>query len=93
MAISCHRECASGGFILTELCEGKLVLQIQDSKTNTSRVLYLTGDLYRALLAWKLAVTRHGQIAPGSILLEDPSTELETFLTKGVRGCRARRKW
>ena len=33
--------------------EGKLFLQAQDTKTNTPRVLYLTGDLYRVLLAWK----------------------------------------
>ncbi len=33
--------------------EGKLFLQAQDTKTNTPRVLYLTGDLYRVLLALK----------------------------------------
>lgn len=33
--------------------EGKLYLQAQDTKTNTPRVLYLTGDLYRVLQAWK----------------------------------------
>jgi len=33
--------------------EGKLYLQAQDTKTNTPRVLYLTGDLYRVLPAWK----------------------------------------
>ena len=33
--------------------EGKLFLKAQDTKTNTPRVLYLTGDLYRVLLAWK----------------------------------------
>ena len=33
--------------------EGKLYLQAQDTKTNTPRVLYLTGDLYRVLHKWK----------------------------------------
>ena len=33
--------------------EGKLFLQSQDTKTNTPRVLYLTGDLYRVLQTWK----------------------------------------
>ena len=33
--------------------EGKLYLRAQDTKTNTPRVLYLTGDLYRVLQAWK----------------------------------------
>ncbi len=33
--------------------EGKLFLQAEDTKTKTPRVLYLTGDLYRVLLAWK----------------------------------------
>ena len=33
--------------------EGKLYLQAQDTKTNTPRVLYLTGDLYRVLHTWK----------------------------------------
>ena len=33
--------------------EGKLYLQAQDTKTNTPRVLYLTGDLYRVLYTWK----------------------------------------
>jgi integrase len=33
--------------------EGKLFLQAQDTKTNTPRVLFLTGDLYRVLHRWK----------------------------------------
>ncbi len=33
--------------------EGKLFLRAQDTKTDTPRVLYLTGDLYRVLAAWK----------------------------------------
>ena len=33
--------------------EGKLYLRAQDTKTNTPRVLYLTGDLCRVLQAWK----------------------------------------
>ncbi len=33
--------------------EGKLYLQSQDTKTDTPRVLYLTGDLRRVLLAWR----------------------------------------
>jgi len=33
--------------------EGKLFLQAQDTKTNTPRVLFLTGDLYRVLQTWK----------------------------------------
>ncbi len=33
--------------------EGKLFLRAQDTKTDTPRVLYLTGDLYRVLEAWK----------------------------------------
>ena len=33
--------------------EGKLYLQAQDTKTSTPRVLFLTGDLYRVLQAWK----------------------------------------
>src|SRR5215472_2398561 len=35
------------------LTEGKLYLKAQDTKTETPRVLYLTGDLYRVLEAWK----------------------------------------
>jgi integrase len=34
--------------------EGKLYLQAQDTKTNTPRVLYLTGDLHRVLRTWKM---------------------------------------
>ena len=34
--------------------EGKLYLQAKDTKTNTPRVLYLTGDLYRVLRTWKM---------------------------------------
>ena len=37
-----------------DLTEGKLYLQAQDTKTNTPRVLYLTGDLYRVLRTWKM---------------------------------------
>ena len=33
--------------------EGKLFLQAEDTKTKTPRVLYLTGNLYRVLMAWK----------------------------------------
>jgi len=33
--------------------EGKLYLRAQDTKTDTPRVLYLTGDLLRVLTAWK----------------------------------------
>jgi integrase len=33
--------------------EGNVFLQAEDTKTKTPRVLYLTGDLYRVLLAWK----------------------------------------
>ena len=33
--------------------EGKLYLKAQDTKTDTPRVLYLTGDLLRVLTAWK----------------------------------------
>jgi len=33
--------------------EGKLFLQAQDTKTNTPRVLFLTGDLHRVLRTWK----------------------------------------
>jgi len=33
--------------------EGKLYLKAQDTKTNTPRVLFLTGDLYRVLQTWK----------------------------------------
>ncbi len=33
--------------------EGKLYLRAQDTKTETPRVLYLTGDLLRVLKAWK----------------------------------------
>jgi len=35
------------------LTEGKLFLKAQDTKTATPRVLYLTGDLLRVLVAWK----------------------------------------
>ncbi len=35
------------------LTEGKLYLKAQDTKTETPRVLYLTGDLLRVLKAWK----------------------------------------
>ncbi len=35
------------------LTEGKLYLKAQDTKTDTPRVLYLTGDLFRILLTWK----------------------------------------
>ena len=35
------------------LMEGKLFLKAQDTKTDTPRVLYLTGDLLRVLLVWK----------------------------------------
>ena len=34
--------------------EGKLYLQAKDTKTNTPRVLYLTGDLYRVLRTWRM---------------------------------------
>ena len=33
--------------------EGKLYLRAQDTKTDTPRVLYLTGDLLRVLTVWK----------------------------------------
>ena len=33
--------------------EGNVFLQAEDTKTKTPRVLYLTGDLYRVLMAWK----------------------------------------
>src|SRR5262249_494137 len=33
--------------------QGKLFLNAQDTKTDTPRVLYLTGDLLRVLRAWK----------------------------------------
>jgi integrase len=33
--------------------EGKLYLKAEDTKTDTPRVLYLTGDLYRVLYAWR----------------------------------------
>ncbi len=33
--------------------EGKLCLKAQDTKTETPRVLYLSGDLYRVLDAWR----------------------------------------
>jgi len=33
--------------------EGKLYLKAQDTKTDTPRVLYLTGDLLRVLTVWK----------------------------------------
>jgi integrase len=33
--------------------EGKLYLKAQETKTDTPRVLYLTGDLLRVLTAWK----------------------------------------
>jgi integrase len=33
--------------------EGKLFLKAEDTKTDTPRVLYLTGDLYRVLYAWR----------------------------------------
>src|SRR5262249_6222374 len=33
--------------------QGKLFLNAQDTKTDTPRVLYLTGDLLRVLMAWK----------------------------------------
>jgi len=33
--------------------EGKLYLKAQDTKTDMPHVLYLTGDLYRILVAWK----------------------------------------
>ena len=36
--------------------EGKLYLNAQDTKTDTPRVLYLTGDLLRVLMVWKLAL-------------------------------------
>ncbi len=36
------------------LAEGKLSLKAQDTKTEEPRVLYLTGDLWRVLEAWKL---------------------------------------
>jgi integrase len=35
------------------LTEGKLYLNAQDTKTDTPRVLYLTGDLLRVLATWK----------------------------------------
>ncbi len=35
------------------LKEGKLYLKSQDTKTDTPRVLYLTGDLSRCLIVWK----------------------------------------
>ncbi len=36
-----------------KLTDGKLYLKAQDTKTETPRVLYLTGDLLRVLEAWK----------------------------------------
>ena len=33
--------------------QGKLFLKAEDTKTNTPRVLYLTGDLLRVLMTWK----------------------------------------
>jgi integrase len=44
--------------------EGKLYLQAQDTKTNTPRVLFLTGDLYRALLLVQGGVVRPPCISP-----------------------------
>jgi integrase len=41
--------------------EGKLYLKAQDTKTDTPRVLYLTGDLLRVLTAWK---SRSDQTSP-----------------------------
>jgi integrase len=35
------------------LTEGKLYLKAQDTKTNQPRVLYITGDLFKVLTAWK----------------------------------------
>ena len=48
--------------------EGKLYLQAQDTKTNTPRVLYLTGDLYRVLTHGKAVVTRSGRRARGFVI-------------------------
>ncbi len=35
------------------MADGKLFLRSEDTKTETPRVLYLTGDLHRVLTAWK----------------------------------------
>jgi len=50
------------------MTEGKLLLKAQDTKTDTPRVLYLTGDLYRVLAAWGSSVVRrNGRPAPGFV--------------------------
>ncbi len=47
-------EVCSLAWDMVNLAEGKLYLKAQDTKTDTPRVLYLTGDLLRVLEAWKL---------------------------------------
>lgn len=46
------------------LTEGKLYLKAQDTKTDTPRVLYLTGDLLRVLEAWKQRCEAKWPICP-----------------------------
>jgi len=46
------------------LAEGKLYLKAQDTKTDTPRVLYLTGDLLRVLEAWKQRCEAKWSICP-----------------------------
>ena len=46
------------------MTEGKLFLKAQDTKTETPRVLYLTGDLYRVLEAWKRRCEEKWQSCP-----------------------------
>jgi len=44
--------------------EGKLYLRSQDTKTDTPRVLYLTGDLYKVLDAWRKVCEAKWPVCP-----------------------------
>ncbi len=71
--------------------EGKLYLQAQDTKTNTPRVLYLTGDLYRVLHTWKRRCDMKWPACPVDLSpRRDSTAELEAFLEKSLSGGRGR---
>jgi integrase len=58
------------------LIESKLYLKAQDTKTNTPRVLYLTGDLLKVLTTWKHRCEQKWHTSPwichrGGIRLEN----------------------
>ena len=48
-----------------DLIEGKLFLRSQDTKTDSPRVLYLTGDLLQVLMQWKQRCEQKWPNVPG----------------------------